>query len=143
MNYSRTRPARAAPPPIARAAAGVFAALARQTRYVDPILAERWNEIAGEDMAALCRPGRIAGRRADRTLEAHVSSGAAAAQLQMRTEELISRVNAYLGPGAVTRIAIRQTASAKARPEAEGDGGSLGRALANFRAAVTRRNNQK
>lgn len=143
MTVIRTRPVRPAPPSIARAAADVFARLARQTKYVDPALAERWREIAGDDIAALCRPGRIAGPRQDRTLEVHVPSGAAAAQLQMRAGDLKSRVNAYLGPGAVTRIAIRQAgaAAAPARPD-EADG-ALGQALSVFRAAVARRNDGK
>lgn len=140
MTTSRTRPVRAAPPAIARAASGVFAALARKTKYVDPALAERWPDIAGADIAALCRPGRLVGPRQDRTLEVHAASGAAAAQVQMRAGDIKTRVNAYLGPGAVARIAIRQFAPAR-RSAATADGdGRLGQALAAFRAAISRRN---
>lgn len=147
MSFPRTRPVRPAPPSIARAAASVFVRLAKKTKYVDPTLAERWSEIAGDEIAALCRPGRITGPRQDRTLEVHAPSGAAAAQLQMRAEDLKTRVNAYLGPGAAARIAIRQSQSATpgatAGPASGEAEGALGQALSAFRAAISRRSDEK
>ncbi|MHA7872758.1 MAG: DciA family protein [Hyphococcus sp.] len=139
----KTRPARRGPPKLSRASAAVFSALVRKTKYADPALAENWPAIAGAAIAARCRPGRVTGGRAGRTLEVFVPSGAAAAELQMRADDLLARVNRYLGPGAVARIAIRQVASAKQKPPAQGETSSdLGRALASFRAAVSNRDDE-
>lgn len=147
----RTRPARLAPPKLGRAGAQVFAGLVRKTKFADPALAENWPTIAGPEIAALCRPGRITGAGAGRTLEVIAPSGAAAAQMQMLADDLKMRVNRYLGPNAVARLAIRQRAGTPHRerpaasgtqPEAE-DASPLGRALSSFRAAVKRRNDGK
>lgn len=148
--WSSTRPARRAPPPIARAGAAVFAGLAKKTKFVEPALAENWPALAGEKLAGLCRPGRLTGRAPGKSLELRVPSGAAAAAVQMDADGLIARLNAYLGPGAVGRISIVQSGPA-ARPKAGGgpagerpEGATaespLGAALASFRAAIARRN---
>lgn len=149
----RTRPARACAPAIARASAAIFANLAKKTKYVDPSLAERWPALAGEKIAALCRPGRLTGRGPGKTLEVRVPNGAAAAAMQMETDGLIIRLNSYLGPGAVARIAVIQSGAGKApagKPPASGGRadngpaeGPLGAALASFRDAVKRRNGEK
>lgn len=139
-NGYQTRAARRAPPTIGRAGARVFADLARKTRYAEPNLADNWATIAGEEIAALCRPGRILGERSGRTLEIAVASGAAAAEMQMRADELLARINRYLGPGGVARISIKQTQGGPREPERGDDDSPLGKALASFRAAVSRRN---
>ncbi len=150
--YRPTRPARSSAPAIARVSAGVFRDLAKRTKFMDPALAERWPQLAGEKLAALCRPGRLTGRASGkgggRTLELYVPHGAAAAAAEMERDGLIARLNAYLGPGSVSRIAIIQTGKApKApmRPAADKGAadGELGAALASFRAAVHRRNGGK
>ncbi len=140
MYVRPTKPVRPAPPKAARFATSVFARLAKRTKYVDPTLAARWTEIAGDEIAALGRPGRMTGPRQNRTLEIRAPSGAAAAQLQMFAETLLARVNAYLGPGAIKRIAIRQASHAPPPDPEAASGGSLGAALASFRAAVDRKN---
>jgi len=142
MNQRRqTRPVIRAAPKAARAGAAVFAALARKTKYAEPSLAENWPSIAGAEIAALCRPGRITGARTGRTLEVRAPSGAAAAALTMRLDDLQTRVNRFLGPGAIARISILQTAGAPAPAASSGDEASpLGQALASFRAAVSRKN---
>ena len=152
MSYGaiRTRPARRAAPKLSRAGAAVFSALAGKTRFADPQLAAHWPSIAGAEIASLCRPGRIVGARAGRTLEIVVQSGAAAAEAQMRADNIIARVNGYLGPNSVTRIAVRQIAGAHSAPAPltqprgaqEEDGSPLGQALSSFRAAVKRRNGE-
>ena len=151
MSYRPTRPARSSAPAIARASAGVFRDLAQRTKFMDPALAERWPQLAGEKLAALCRPGRLTGRGLGRTLELYVPHGAAAAAAEMERDGLIARLNAYLGPGSVSRIAIIQTGKAPKAPtrpaagKAETAGGDveLGAALASFRAAIHRRNGGK
>ena len=150
--FRRTRPARSAPPAFARACAGVFKDLAQRTKFMDPALAERWPQLAGEKLARLCRPGRLTGRGIGRTLELYVPNGAAAALVEMERDGLISRLNAYMGPGAVGRIALIQTGRDPApkaqRPEGASEGappadGELGQALASFRAAIRGRNDGK
>ncbi|WP_425410986.1 DciA family protein [Hyphococcus sp.] len=141
----KTRPARRAPPKLARASANIFAALAKKTKFIDPSLAESWPALAGERIAALSRPGRITGQGRDKTLEIHVRDGAAASEVQMQSDELIRRLNAYLGPRSLARLHIRQSGRARAtppRPEAReaDDDSPLGAALASFRSAVKRRN---
>ena len=148
-----TKPARPAAPPLARASSAVFALLARKTKFMDPALAESWPQLAGERLAALCRPGRLTGsRQGGRTLELHVASGAAAAEVQMEADGLLKRVNAYLGPGAVARIAVLQSGGRGPSPDGDGpapvggaaalqppDSGPLGDALASLQAAARRR----
>lgn len=140
----RTKSARRAPPKIARAGASVFAKLVRKTKYAEPSLAENWPSIAGAEIAELCRPGRITGPRTGRTLEVSAPSGAAATALAMRLDDLLARVNRYLGPNAISRISIIQRATrAPEKPagsqSADDDPSPLGRALASFRAAVEKR----
>lgn len=134
----KTKPIRRAPPKLARAGASVFSALAKKTKFADPALADHWPSLAGPEISALCRPGRITGDpRAGRTLEIHCPSGAAAAQLQMQLDALKARVNRYLGPGAIDRILVVQgAAQPQAGAPSKDDPSPLGRALASFRAAV-------
>jgi hypothetical protein len=151
MTLKTTRPVRRAAPKIGRASASVFSRLLKKTSYAEPGLCDHWPDIAGPDIAALCRPGRLTGRSPGRTLEIHAPSGAAAAQLQMQTETLKARVNRYLGPGAVDRITIVQSAVAgqfqaeqtQPEPHISGDASPLGTALSSFRAAVSRKNGGK
>ena len=129
--------------------ANIFAELAKKTKFIDPSLAQSWPALAGTRIAALSRPGRITGQGRDKTLEIHVRDGAAAAEVQMEADALIGRLNAFLGPRAIARLAIRQSAraeAAKTPPSSTGpatdrqdDDSPLGAALASFRAAVKRR----
>lgn len=129
-----TKPVRSAPPGVGRIAARIFSDLARQTRYVDPNLAADWPRIVGPKIAGLCRPGRLTGGRLGRTLEVFAPNGAAAARVQFEAEAIRRRVNEFLGPGAVGRIAVRQAA---ARLGEGGEGAGLESALGRFRAAVS------
>ncbi len=156
MNYThRTKPPRRAAPKAARAGAMIFSALARKTKYADPMLAENWPTIAGPKIGALCRPGRILGTKGrgnGRTLEIYPPSGAAAAELQMHLDDLIVRVNRFLGPGTIARITLIQAAGSGAglsrghntsKTPAKTNPGEasapLETALASFRAAVARK----
>ncbi len=150
MTLKTTRPVRRAAPKIGRASASVFSRLLKKTSYAEPGLCDHWPDIAGPEIAALCRPGRLTGRGPGRTLEIHAPSGAAAAQLQMQTEALLARVNRYLGPGAVARITIVQSAvgplqaePSQPAPHNEGDNTPLGTALSSFRTAISRKNGEK
>lgn len=161
MQHRRnTRPARRSAPPLSRSSSSIFAALANKTRFVDPALAARWPFFVGESLKELCRPGRITGAGAERTIEVHVPNGAAATKVQMQTDAIIRNLNAYLGPNAVARLALRQAGGqpiiaarpslhakkepAGANPALADDNASpLGSALASFRSAIARRESDK
>jgi hypothetical protein len=124
-----TKPARQPPPRVHRYAAKVFADLAQKTKFVDPGLAASWSAIVGGEFASLCRPGRLSGGRAGRTLELIARNGPAAARIQFEAEAIRGLVNTHLGPGTVGHISVRQSA---ARPS---DVRLVG-ALARFKASI-------
>jgi hypothetical protein len=71
----------------------------------------RWPEIVGDDLAAATAPEKVQFERGGRsagTLYLRVSSGAAATLIQLQVPTIIERVNAYLGPGAISRIKVNQ-----------------------------------
>lgn len=74
-------------------------------------LLTHWAEIAGEDLAALCRPVKISygkgGLGATLTV---LTNGAAAPLLQMQLPRLREKVNACYGYSAIARVIITQTA---------------------------------
>jgi len=75
-------------------------------------LLTHWPEIAGVDLAPLCRPVKIGygkgGMGATLTL---LASGAAAPLVQMQLERLREKVNAIYGYAAISRIRVTQTAA--------------------------------
>lgn len=87
--------------PLRKAAAARGFALAR--------LLTHWDEVAGPELARLCRPLRISYARkgfgATLVLE---SPGAAAPLVQMRLEGLRARINAAHGHAAIARIQLVQ-----------------------------------
>ena len=108
-NDFTTKPARSGPPPLSRQVSRLMATLAERSGAMDPQLAADWPDIAGPQLARLCRPVRLKKAGRARTLEVAAANGAAAMQLQYRQRELLERVNRLLGKGTVTRITIRQT----------------------------------
>ncbi|NNE41413.1 MAG: DUF721 domain-containing protein [Marinicaulis sp.] len=137
----RTKPARRGAPKISRAGAKIVEHVARKTKFVDPELTGAWPSIAGGDIANLCRPGRITGPPSNRTLEIFVSSGAAASEVQMKSDQLLEKLKTYFGPAGITRIAIRQMAQSPVQSANTSNVGDerLGAALSAFRNAVNRR----
>jgi hypothetical protein len=71
-----------------------------------------WAEVAGRDIAALCRPVKVSyaqgGFGATLTV---LATGAAAPLVQMQLPKLKERVNAAYGYAAITRIVVTQTAA--------------------------------
>jgi hypothetical protein len=81
--------------------------------YAQARLRALWAEIAGPELAALCRPVRLASARGPAGgLLTLAVSGAHAPQVQMLLPVLRERVNAALGPGAVGRIQLTHAAGA-------------------------------
>ena len=70
-----------------------------------------WAEIAGEDIAAICRPVEVRyGRQGLGATLTVLTTGAQAPMLEMRKEALRERVNAAYGYNAISRIRLTQTA---------------------------------
>jgi hypothetical protein len=132
----RTKPARSGPPPIRRFAASVLVELARRTKFVDPSLAAAWRRIVGPELAALCRPGKMTGGGAGRTLEVVARDGAAAARVQFEAEAIRRAVNEFLGPDTLARVAVRQTGRGISAARSRESSDALGSALGRFRNSV-------
>ncbi len=75
-------------------------------------LLTHWPEVAGPDLAPLCRPVNVSyakqGLGATLTL---LTSGAAAPLVQMQADKLRERVNAIYGYAAIARIRVTQTSA--------------------------------
>lgn len=71
-----------------------------------------WSEVAGADVAAICRPVEVSygrgGLGATLTL---LTTGAQAPMLEMQKDQLRQKVNAVYGYNAIVRIRITQTAA--------------------------------
>lgn len=75
--------------------------------FTDAALIARWPEIVGADLAAFACPMQVKyprGRNDSATLLLRVSSSAAAAMLQMKTPQIVARVNQFFGYAAVARL---------------------------------------
>jgi hypothetical protein len=104
-------------------------------------LAALWPEIAGAEVAAICRPEKLSLARGPAggllTLGVAPAHGP---ELQMRVPMLRDRVNAALGPGAVGRIQLVQAATplaarpvrARPRPALPEDLGALAGAISSI-----------
>ncbi len=104
-----------------RIARGLLGMAALTERVARPVLGRqgqaaaqvfgRWPEIVGPSLAAVSAPEKVQRARGNgggATLYLRVSSGAAAAMIQPQTPQILQRVNAYLGPGAVKHIKVTQ-----------------------------------
>ncbi|MBX7199274.1 MAG: DciA family protein [Rhodospirillaceae bacterium] len=80
--------------------------------FTDAAVVARWPEIVGADLAAFACPMQVkypprykkGGRTDAATLVLRVSSSAAAAMLQLKTPQILARVNAFFGYAAVARL---------------------------------------
>lgn len=112
------------PTPVSDVAADILDPVLRKRAGMTIGLVQSWDEIAGERLAALTRPERIVWprrRHEDDPFEPATlviaCSGAAALRLQHETGEIIGRVNAFLGFGAIGRVKIVQKPVEAARRE--------------------------
>jgi hypothetical protein len=119
----RTRPARRPPPPAGRMLTSTLKALDARFGQGPQALQARWREIVGEPIARRCEPVKVIKGRAGQpsTLEIRVD-GPAAALIQHQASEIVSRVNLFLGTGAIGRLRIvqgplRPAAAAPPRPQ--------------------------
>lgn len=105
----RSRPARRPPPPAARALRATLKDLdARFGKGADG-LKGHWTEIVGRQLARRTEPVRVSTPRGGGagSLEIRVD-GPSALLIQHQAGEILSRVNLFLGPGAVDRLRIVQ-----------------------------------
>ena len=70
-----------------------------------------WPEIAGEEIAAICRPVKVSyARQGFGATLVVLTTGAQAPMLEMQKETLRARVNTAYGYNAIARVQITQTA---------------------------------
>ncbi|MEP5731567.1 MAG: DciA family protein [Sulfitobacter sp.] len=86
---------------------------ASETRgFAQSRLLTQWNEIAGQDIAAIAQPVEIGygrgGMGATLTL---LTTGANAPMLEMQKEQIRTKVNAVYGYNAIARVRVTQTAA--------------------------------
>ena len=109
LSRRRTRPAPRPAPKAGRALQGLIKDLDGKLGRGAGALEPRWREIVGERLARVTRPQKLTRGRGESggTLELRVA-GPAALLVQHQSEDILQRVNLFLGPGAVTKLRIAQ-----------------------------------
>ena len=109
LSRKRTRPAPRPTPPAGRHLASFIKDLDEKFGRGASALEPRWREIVGEQLARVTRPQKLTKGRggAGGTLELRVA-GPAALLVQHQSEDILQRVNLFLGPGAVDKLRIAQ-----------------------------------
>ena len=109
LSRRRTRPAPRPAPKAGRALQGLIKELDAKFGRGASALEPRWREIVGDRLARVTRPQKLSKGRggAGGTLELRVA-GAAALLVQHQSEDIIQRVNLFLGAGTVDKLRIAQ-----------------------------------
>ncbi|NJC40018.1 hypothetical protein GGQ87_000276 [Brevundimonas alba] len=109
LSRRRTRPAPRPAPKAGRALQGLIKELDAKFGRGASALEPRWTEIVGERLARVTLPQKLIKGRggAGGTLELRVA-GPAALLVQHQSEEILQRVNLFLGPGSVDKLRIAQ-----------------------------------
>lgn len=105
------------PVPVARLVAKVARPLAGRIQAATARLALDWPQVVGPALAAVTAPERLSGGKGARVLTIR-AAGPVALELQHLAPQLIERINAHLGPGAVARLRFIQSAPGVAEPQA-------------------------
>ncbi|MEO8114949.1 MAG: DciA family protein [Phenylobacterium sp.] len=105
----RTRPISRPPPAAGRALMGTIKALDARFGHGPDALRSRWREIVGEAIARRTEPVKLVKPRTGggASLELRVD-GPAAALIQHQAQDILARVNLFLGTGAVVKLRIIQ-----------------------------------
>ncbi|MBP6879118.1 MAG: DUF721 domain-containing protein [Phenylobacterium sp.] len=117
----RTRPQRRPPPVAGRGLSKLLKELDAKYGQGPGALQARWREIVGVELAKRTEPVKLTKPRGGGpgALEIRVA-GASAALIQHQAHEIVSRVNLFLGEGAVNKLRIVQgplrTAAAETKP---------------------------
>src|SRR5687768_5805314 len=117
LGRKRTRPQLRPPPPAGRALGGFVRDLDKKYGQGAGALTARWREVVGEEIARRTEPVKLVKGRngGPSSLEIRVA-GPAAAIIQHRAHEILSRVNLFLGPDAVQKLRIVQGPLQRAEP---------------------------
>jgi hypothetical protein len=109
LSRRRTRPAPRPAPKAGRALQGLIKELDGKFGRGASALEPRWREIVGDRLARVTRPQKLSKGRngAGGVLELRVA-GPAALLVQHQSEEILQRVNLFLGPGSVDKLRIAQ-----------------------------------
>lgn len=109
LTRKRTRPPHRAAPTAGRSLAKFVKQLDERFGRGTGALAARWREIVGETLARRTEPSKLTKPRSGgaSTLEIKVD-GPSAALIQHQSEEILSRVNLFLGAGSVEKLRIVQ-----------------------------------
>lgn len=109
LSRRRTRPAPRPAPRAGKALQGLIKELDAKFGRGASALEPRWREIVGDRLARVTRPQKLSKGRggAGGTLELRVA-GPAALLVQHQSEDIIQRVNLFLGAGAVEKLRIAQ-----------------------------------
>jgi hypothetical protein len=128
LSRRRTRPAPRPAPKAGRALQGLIKELDAKFGRGASALEPRWREIVGDRLARVTRPQKLTkGRGGGGTLELRVA-GPAALLVQHQAEDILQRVNLFLGAGSVDKLRIAQgpvkpppeiAAAPKRRPAAQ------------------------
>lgn len=109
LSRRRTRPAPRPAPKAGRALQALIKELDGKFGRGASALEPRWREIVGDRLARVTRPQKLTKGRggAGGTLELRVA-GPAALLVQHQSEDILARVNLFLGAGSVDRLRIAQ-----------------------------------
>ena len=112
------------PVPVADLAGEILDPVLRKRAGLSVALVQSWDEIVGPRLALSSRPEKIQwGRRRDEgdpyepAVLVIACEGLAALHIQHETNEIVSRVNAFLGYMAIGRLRIVQKPVRQAKPE--------------------------
>ena len=106
LRHKRARPVRTYATPFGKVARKVTRQAAKQGGSPLAILKDQWPEIVGEEIARYCRPEKITGNKAGRTLTLLVLP-AAAPLVQHQSETIRQRVSVAAG-GDIAKLTIMQ-----------------------------------
>lgn len=109
LSRRRTRPAPRPTPRASKSLAPLIRKLDEQFGRGAGALEPRWREIVGDRLARVTRPQKLTRGKGGQpgVLELRVA-GAAALLVQHQSEDILARVNLFLGAGSVDRLRIAQ-----------------------------------
>jgi hypothetical protein len=109
LGRKRSRPIARPPPPIGRALAPLIRELDKKFGQGSDGLKARWSEIVGASLSRRTEPSKLTKPRTGgpATLEVRVE-GPSAALVQHQAQDIMARVNLFLGAGAVGKLRIVQ-----------------------------------
>jgi hypothetical protein len=109
LSRARTRPQHRPPPPAGRSLSALIKALDAKFGQGTNGLMARWREVVGPEIARRTEPVKLVRGRngGPSSLEIRVA-GPAAAIIQHQAQEILARVNLFLGADAVQKLRIVQ-----------------------------------